>query len=223
MKGAAASGRKRVRAAIVAAPLLLTLLLSTLFLGSLVGASPAQAHDSLLAGSPGPGQTVGGTITTIDLVFSGNFVDHGATFETPEGEVSEPDTEKLGDNWLRLLVPELEVEGQYIVRYSFTSSDSDPISSAFAFSYDAAAPAPIAISAASAPGVEDEGQGLLFWVVGGGLLTMVGLLATRLALRLSRLAKSDAPEGSELNGREIEGSEVREAAGSEVRDVGATS
>ncbi len=160
---------------------LLAIALAILF----VLVAPAGAHSNLITTSPTPGQTVGGTLESIDLVFDAGVEDVEVTFEAPDGEFLDVGIEQPSTNWLQLVIDTPELDGQYIVRYSFISEDGDPVESAYAFSYEASAPEAVAVprSTVSAELTTNDGFNPFATITGVlalGVLVLLILLAVRL-------------------------------------------
>ncbi len=161
--------------------------------------SPAAAHSSLITSSPTPGQTVGGELQSIDLVFDAGVEDVEATFEAPGGEFLDIEIDQPAKNWLRLKIATPEQEGQYIVRFSFLSEDGDPVESAYAFSYEAAAPEAIAIPESTAVSSTDGDRSpslgaLVNMALAVGVLLLAALLVMRMRqLRAARTVEGDGP------------------------------
>ncbi len=165
---------------------------------SLGGLAPAGAHSALIVASPSPAQEVGGEVTIVDLVFNGGIEDSTVFLEDPNGERIDGELELKAKNWLRLVVDPLETEGQYIVRFSFISEDTDPVDSAYAFKYAVDGPDAIPLSSSTDLLNPQEGPGAMFWVVSValvlGLALFAGLMAER--LRKTRMARIAQDEGS---------------------------
>lgn len=164
----------------------------------LLVAAPAGAHSSLITTSPTPGQTVGGELRSIDLVFDAGVEQVEVTFEAPDGEFLEVAIDQEADNWLQLTIDTPEIDGQYIVRFSFISEDGDPVESAYAFSYEADAPEAIPVPRSTVAEVRTDGELAPFTFITGllalGVVVLVILLFVRLReLRLARAVADGGP------------------------------
>lgn len=157
-------------------------------------ALPASAHSSLVTSSPSPGQTVGGELELIDMIFDAGVEDVVASVEAPDGAFLDVDVERPAENWIRIALETPASDGQYIVRYEFVSADGDPVESAYAFSYDEAAPEAIPHSQTTAVLVSSDGDRSpsLATLVSIGLAIGVLLLATLLLIRLRELRAARA-------------------------------
>lgn len=148
-------------------------------------ASTVLAHSGLIAASPGPGETVGGDVSTIQLFYGDIIVTFDATItRQADDELLDAEavmtSEITGE--LRLAEP-LAEPGEYAVRHTVLSIDDDVVEAAYLFSYDPDAPEPILVFLPE----EDEG-GLAWWawtVIGVGAVVII-VLAVRLVLSIRR-------------------------------------
>lgn len=160
--------------------------------------APVDAHSSLITTSPTPGQTVGGALRSIDLVFDAGVEDVEVTFEAPDGEFLDVGIDQQADNWLQLTIDTPEIDGQYIVRFSFISEDGDPVESAYAFSYEADAPEAIPVPRSTVAELRTGESFGTFTVITGllalGVVVLVILLLVRLReLRMARAVADGGP------------------------------
>lgn len=152
-------------------------------------ASTVFAHSGLVAASPGPGETVGGDVSTIQLFYGDIIVTFDATItRQADGEVLDADAEMTSEitGELRLAEP-LSEPGEYAVRHSVLSIDDDVVEAAYLFSYEPEAPEPILVFLPE----EDEG-GLAWWawtIIGVGAVVII-VLAVRLIVSIRR-ARTD--------------------------------
>lgn len=149
----------------------------------------AGAHSSLITSSPAPGQTVGGSLPAIDMVFDAGLSEITAGIEAPDGEFLAVEVKQPSPNWIRIEIDTPQLAGQYIVRFSFLSDDGDPVESAFAFSYDELEPEAIPVSQSTAVLVSTDGDDAtpLASALTIGLALTVLLLAALLVMRLRQL------------------------------------
>jgi len=148
-------------------------------------ASTAFAHSGLIAASPGPGETVGGDVSTIQLFYGDIIVSFDATItRQADGELLEAEavmtSEITGE--LRLAEP-LSEPGEYAVRHTVLSIDDDVVEAAYLFSYEPDAPEPILVFLPD----DDEG-GLAWWawtIIGVGAVVII-VLVVRLILSIRR-------------------------------------
>lgn len=148
-------------------------------------AGVAEAHSGLAAASPGPGATVGGEVAEIRIFYGDVVTAFDATVTNRStGDVVDVEAELLSDveAVVRLAEP-LREDGEYAVRHTITSIDSDVVEAAYLFTYDAAAPPPQLVF------VDDEGGGGLPWFA--WVLFVVGaivifVLAWRLVAAIRR-------------------------------------
>ena len=154
-------------------------------------ASVVFAHSGLVAASPGPGETVGGDVSVVQLFYGDIIVTFDATItRQADGELLEAEavmtSEITGE--LRLAEPLFE-PGEYAVRHTVLSIDNDVVEAAYLFSYESGAPEPILVFL---PDAADSG--LPWWglaLVGVGALIVI-VLAVRLILSVCR-ARAAAP------------------------------
>lgn len=160
----------------------MTLLLAAI--SALLGlGTVAHAHSGLAAASPGPGVTVGGEITEIQMFYGDIIVTFDATVTSPSGTEIDVTTEMLSDiQGLIALAAPLSEEGEYAVRHTITSIDTDVVESAYLFSYQASAPAPQLIFLPE----EEEGSPWIVWAAVGVGTLVIGVLAWRLIASVRR-------------------------------------
>lgn len=172
----------------------MTLLLAAI--AALLGlGTVAHAHSGLAAASPGPGATVGGDITEIQMFYGDIIVTFEATVTSPSGTEIDVSTEMLSDiQGLITLAAPLSEEGEYAVRHTITSIDTDVVESAYLFSYQAASPAPQVIFLPE----EEEGSPWIVWAAVGVGAVAIAVLAWRLiaSIRRGRSAAAAASESS---------------------------
>jgi methionine-rich copper-binding protein CopC len=108
---------------------------------TLMAAAPAYAHDGLLSSSPEAGSTVTGELTSIDLVFSDDFLQLGTYTPAFAIQVSGSNgrfynTDCVLLNGAQMSTPlELGESDQYTVVWQVISSDGHPASDTFSFTY----------------------------------------------------------------------------------------
>ncbi len=153
-------------------------------------AVPALAHGGVVQAVPGPGQTTGGTVDTLQLLFAEPVNDAAVTFERGGEELPVGDPGQPVSNLLEVPVDPLTEEGQYIVRYAVTFDDGVDFDSGYQFTYDPDAPGPLPIVATDvALGRGPSVPGLLI----GALSAVIALLAARFAFGWYRLREAGRP------------------------------
>lgn len=166
------SGTRRVTALLFFALLLLPLL-----------AVPALAHGGIVQGVPGPGQSVGGTVENVQLLFAEPVNEAVVTVEDSNGVLLAGTLNQPVSNLLELSTGGITVEDDYIVRYSVTFDDGVEFNSAYQFTYSESSPAPLPIDPASVALSRGlSAPGLLI----GLAAAIVLLLLLRLVLRLKQ-------------------------------------
>lgn len=152
-----------------------------LLVGPLVAA--AGAHASLVASSPADGQSVGGSMEQIDLVFNEAVNAPRVTVSGPDGAEVAAVVTQPSPNHLRItLASPLEIEGDYRVDYQLISADEDPLSLTLDFAYEKGADPALPVVASVV--AEAQGGGYAWFGV-GGLALVVAVLGLRF-LRSSR-------------------------------------
>ena len=167
------SGTRRVTALLIFALLLLPLF-----------AVPAFAHGGIVQGVPGPGQSVGGTVGKIQLLFAEPVNEAAVTIEDSTGVLLTGTLDYPVSNLLEFSTDGITVDDDYIVRYSVIFDDGVKFSSAYQFTYSENSPAPLPIDAASVS--LSRALGLPQLLVGLAA-AVVALLLVRLVLRLREL------------------------------------
>ena len=105
--------------------------------------STVSAHSGLAAASPGPGATVGGDVSVVQLFYADFITTFDATVTSPSGDVLSATPEMLSDIEASISLDEpLTETGEYAVRHTITSIDGDVVEAAYLFSYDPAAAPP---------------------------------------------------------------------------------
>jgi methionine-rich copper-binding protein CopC len=137
----------------------------------------------LAAASPGPGVTVGGEVTEIQLFYGDIIVDFSATVTSPSGVELDATAEMLSDiQALITLAEPMSEEGEYAVRHTITSIDTDVVEAAYLFTYEASAPPPQLIFVPE----EESGTSPIVWVVIGVGGLVIAVLAWRLIVAIRR-------------------------------------
>ena len=103
-------------------------------------ATPAAAHSSLGEASPGPGDLVGGTLDSLELVFLDGVSEPAVTLRAPDGTDIDTTVSQPSGLEVRAEFDALQEPGQYIVDWSLVSADGDDTSAAYSFSFDPNAP-----------------------------------------------------------------------------------
>lgn len=169
-------------------------LMTTFFGGSLfVGAgfgSQALAHGGLVVGVPGPGQTAGGDIDVVQLLFLEEIIEAEVTLLGPDGAEVLGKLEQPTIDLLEYVVPLLEAEGAYVVEYEVMFADEISLESAYRFSYESGAPAVIPIEVENRRTGTSRSTQIAVAVLAGSVLALVGLLSWR--LRELRAAKTSS-------------------------------
>ncbi|MFB6610875.1 copper resistance protein CopC [Agromyces sp. NPDC056379] len=180
---------------------------------TLAGASPAFAHDELLASSPEPGQVFETAPTEVSLEFSNDIIEVGTAVVVVDhhgGDVEVGDPVIAGAHVTAALPTDLE--GEYQVRWRAVSSDGHPIEGTIDFGVGADATGvwteePVHDDAATeeepadgdhAEGDHDEADataqsGPDGWAVAGFVVGGLGILALVVAVILNAKRKSAGP------------------------------
>ncbi|MFC9561325.1 copper resistance protein CopC [Agromyces sp. NPDC056965] len=180
---------------------------------TLAGASPAFAHDELLASSPEPGQVFETAPAEVSLDFSNDIIEVGTAIVVVDhhgGDVEVGDPVIAGAHVTASLPTDLE--GEYQVRWRAVSSDGHPIEGTIDFGVGADAtgvwteePAhdDAATEAEPADGDHAEGDhddadataqsGPDGWAVAGFVVGGLGILALIVAVILNAKRKSAGP------------------------------
>ena len=193
---------RRPRAALLAAAAL------TVAAGiTLAGASPAFAHDELLASSPEPGQVFDTAPTEIVLDFSNDIIEVGTAIEVVDhhGEevaIGEP---VIAGPQVTATLP-ADLDGDYQVRWRAVSSDGHPIEGTIDFGVGADATgvweeqAPHDEATDGAAVDEHEGEssaestGVDAWVIAGAVLGGLALIAVIVAVIVRARRKAPGAE-----------------------------
>jgi hypothetical protein len=169
-------------------------LITTFFGASLFGSagfgSEALAHGGLVVGVPGPGQTAGGDIDVVQLLFLEEIVDAEVALLGPDGVEILGNLEQPTIDLLEYVVPPLEVEGAYVVEYDVVFADELSLESAYQFSYEPGAPAVIPIEVENRRTGTSRSTQIAVAVLAGSALGLLGLLSWR--LRELRAAKASS-------------------------------
>ena len=158
------------------------------------GAAGVSAHSGLAAASPGPGATVGGDVSEVQLFYADFITTFDATVTAPSGEVLASNSQMLSDiEAVITLDAPLSETGEYAVRHTITSIDGDVVETAYLFSYDPSAPPPTLLF------VEPDEGGVSIAVI---VVAVVGALVIAvLAWRLfASMRRRDELTGSEPTG-----------------------
>lgn len=149
--------------------------------------SSASAHSGLAAASPGPGATVGGSITEIELWYNSTISDISASVTAPDGTVLEGTLTQVSDLRLVFELDEpLSVPGEHVVRHGTTGvEDGDRIDAAYLFTYDPSAPPPALLLTP-----DDQGTSVWVWILIGVGVLVIGVLTWRLMSSLKRARRS---------------------------------
>ncbi len=159
----------------------------------LVSVSPVAAHGELVASSPQPGETVG-TASHIELVFSTGVSDWVVSVEQPSGDPVDGTVVQKADPYLSFEMKPLEMEGQYIVRYSGIDTDGDILQGAYAFVVEDGAQGPVELPVDL---VVLQPTGTAWWPYALLMLgvVVVAVLAGLLAEKVRRLRTLSAAAG----------------------------
>ncbi len=149
--------------------------------------SVADAHANLLASSPAAGQSVGGTVDRLQLVFDEPISELVVRVDAPEGVSVEPTIGEITEQQYDLTFEPLTVEGTYVVRYEFLSLDTDRVELALQFDFDRSAPEALPLSGPIL--IPRDSSNWWQWTLVGGLAVVVLALADRLRRRRRALAE----------------------------------
>ncbi len=154
--------------------------------------SIAEADAVFVGASPASNSTVGGTVTSVEIVFNEIVSEATITIDGPEGAVV-PDRIIDTGQVISASFAELTVEGRYVIRYVVISADTDPVEGAFAFTYREGAPAPLPVVA---PALDtDDGPSLRLIVIVVMGVSLIGVVAAQTAVRTRRLRQLTSPKG----------------------------
>ena len=174
---------------------------------TLAGASPAFAHDELLASSPEPGQVFDTAPTEVALDFSDDIIEVGTAIVVVDhhgGDVEVGEPEVVGPRVTASLPADLE--GDYQVRWRAVSSDGHPIEGTIDFGVGADATgvwkeqAPHDEATDGAAVDEHEGEqsaeatGADPWVMAGAVLGGLALIAVVAAVIVRSRRKAPGAE-----------------------------
>lgn len=191
---------------------------------TIAGASPAFAHDELLASSPEPGQVFDTAPAEVALDFSNDIIEVGTAIVVVDhhgGDVEVGDPVVAGPHVTAALPADLE--GDYQVRWRAVSSDGHPIEGAIDFGVgadatgvwteeaahdDPATEAPAEGDHAdgehaegdSAEGDDASQSGPDGWAVAGFVVGALGILALLAAVILNAKRKSAGPGAGDGSG-----------------------
>lgn len=166
-----------------------------LLLGWFVVPTSVGAHASLVASSPAAGQTAGGLLDHVDLVFDEGVTAAQVVVTGPTGHAVAAQLGQPALNHLRITFEEpLKVEGAYSVAYSLLSADEDPLALVLDFRFEAdAGPAlPVVARVVSSGG---SGGSLASLPVVAGLTVLgavVALLGARYVLARRKLKQQSS-------------------------------
>lgn len=163
--------------------------------GGRLGVGAAAAHTDLLQGSPGPGQTVGGRVDFVDLVFMAPVSDAQIEVTGPDGGVVPGQMETTAGQIIRFRMVALSAEGSYAVAYRMVSDDGDDTRASYSFTFRADGLQPIRFGRADVP---EPGPGeAIRWALTTVAVVALVALCIVLVLRLRRRrARLEAVLGS---------------------------
>jgi methionine-rich copper-binding protein CopC len=187
---------------------------------TLAGASPAFAHDELLASSPEPGQVFDTAPAEVALDFSNDIIEVGTAIVVVDhhgGDVETGDPVVVGAHVTASLPADLE--GDYQVRWRAVSSDGHPIEGTIDFgvgadatgawteepAHDDAATAEEPAEGDHADGGHAEGDdaaqsGPDGWAVAGFVVGGLGILALIAAIIVNAKRKGAGPGADDGSG-----------------------
>ncbi len=108
---------------------------------------PVGAHAEVLGSSPGSGETVGGDISRIDIVFAEVITEASFEVTGPDGALAGEMVQTEGVVVAFGLDEQLSLEGDYRVVFEFDSIDDDFVELEFRFTYQQGAPEPLPVVA----------------------------------------------------------------------------
>ncbi|SDQ19282.1 copper resistance CopC family protein [Microbacterium sp. cf332] len=147
-------------------------------------ASPAFAHDELLASDPAADATVSALPDEITLTYSGVLIDEegvNAISVTDAAGTELADGAPVLDGTTVTQPLSGDSQGPITVTWRVVSSDGHPVSGEFAFTAGDPAAAPTARADAPAESTADEGLPAVFWIV-VGIVVVAGAIALVVAL-----------------------------------------
>lgn len=185
---------------------------------TIAGASPAFAHDELLASSPEPGQVFDTAPAEVALDFSNDIIEVGTAIVVVDhhgGDVEVGDPVVAGAHVSAALLTDLE--GEYQVRWRAVSSDGHPIEGTIDFGVGADATGVWTEEAAHDDSATEEEpaegdhadhaegdaaaqSGPDGWAVAGFVVGGLGILALLVAVILNAKRKSAGPGAGSSDG-----------------------
>lgn len=171
------------------------LVITTVMLAAVLGlvgtATPAPAHNTLIASDPADGARLDDGPSMVTLTFSdvvrGGLVNQVAVTGPEGGQWTEGQVE-VRDTVVTTRVRPLGPAGDYIIGYRIVSADGHPVSGEIRFTLTTAGTGTPAPTAAGNPAAGEQGNGstgvpIWVWLAGAGVLLAAGLA---LALRIGR-------------------------------------
>lgn len=147
------------------------------------GVGRVGAHTDLLQGSPGPSQTVGGTVDFIDLVFVAPVTDVVVAVRSPDGEVVDGEMEVADGQIIRHRMDALTAPGRYVVDYQMISDDGDLTDASYFFVFEQGAFEPSRLGQVDVP--DESGFTFRNVIATAAVILLLGACAI-LALRVRR-------------------------------------
>lgn len=172
-------------------------LLALAGIGLLAAAGPASAHAALIGSDPAAGASMAAGPQQVSLTFS-EPVQPGFTVVTvvgPDGRQWQAAEPTADGAVVSVPVRPLGPAGEYTIGYRVLSADSHPVQGSISFTLTepgpaaaaapsaAPAPADAAPAATDSPAAAGGGAPIWPWLVGAGVLLVLGVVA---ALRFSR-------------------------------------
>jgi len=180
-------------------------------LAILVGMSPAGAHAELESSDPKDGATLSSAPAAISFVFGEEILPEGnavtLTDVAADSRLEVGPVEVEGDT-VSVAWPSASPEGEFRAAYRVVSADGHPIDGTITFTVEqavgdteatptavsaspataessspAASASPSAVSASPSPAEGDADAGLLAWVLGVGVVVLVGAVAGTWVMR----------------------------------------
>ncbi|MGI9608717.1 MAG: copper resistance CopC family protein [Acidimicrobiia bacterium] len=153
--------------------------------------SPAAADATFVGASPASNATVGGAVSSVQIVFNEVVSQASITIDGPDGPLQLSALVDSGQV-ISASFAELSAEGRYVVRYAVISADTDPVDGVFAFMFRAGAPRPLPVAA---PALADgEPDWLLVAIVAAVVATVV-IVGAQTVMRSRRLRQLMSSQG----------------------------
>ncbi len=150
---------------------------------------PALAHGDLIATSPSEGQTVGGALTTLQLVFS-EPVEVEATELYDDGVLASAASRTSSPNVILIDVEAPLSEGLYRLTVRYLSLDGDTSEVSLSFNYLESAPEALSVVSVMPAALEEQSRRVWLYVIAAATLAVGAVVVSRRWLRVRQLERS---------------------------------